>query len=218
MSRDGRNLNRRRLSPARPARQAGLSLVELMIGLVIGLVLLGGVLQTLLASKEASVTRQNMTAVTEDARFLFEFMSRDLRMIGRGYASAASIPLSYASKVLTAGYKVPTASGTEQTVQFTYTFSGGNISYNRVVDGTTTVSGTLVDGLQNWELAFGVASGAAISYTGFDSTPADMNQVVAIRSRVTFADSGSGDGVVNVASKPIVTTVALRNRIADLLY
>ncbi|MBV0932995.1 PilW family protein [Marinobacterium weihaiense] len=66
-------------------RQQGLSLIELMIGMVIGLVLLGGIMQTMLASKEASATRQSISTITDNARFLFDFMARDLRMGGRGY-------------------------------------------------------------------------------------------------------------------------------------
>ena len=66
-------------------RQRGVSLIELMIGMVIGLVLLGGILQTMLASKEASATRQSISTITDNARFLFDFMARDLRMGGRGF-------------------------------------------------------------------------------------------------------------------------------------
>ncbi|GAA0692969.1 hypothetical protein GCM10009104_20250 [Marinobacterium maritimum] len=199
-----------------PSMQQGLSLVELMIGLVIGLVLLGGVMQTLLASKEASMTRRNMATITDDARFLYEFMSRDMRMVGRGYITA-SVPLSYAGKTLTSGYIVPNASGAEQTVEFSYSFADDAISYSRKVAGTQTVNGVLVDGVQGWQVSFGYLSGSnSITYTAYDSLPPDMGQVVAIRSKVTFADMGTGETAVNVASSPIVTTVALRNRLSDL--
>lgn len=71
------------------ARQKGLTLIELLIAMVIGIVLLGGIIQTMLASKEASATRQSISTITDNARFLFDFMARDLRMAGRGYCNAA---------------------------------------------------------------------------------------------------------------------------------
>lgn len=197
--------------------QQGLSLVELMIGLVIGLVLLGGVMQTMLASKEASVARQSMATVTDNARFLFDFMSRDLRMAGRQIPSASS-PLSYAGSALQVSYIVPNASGTDETVEATFTLNGSNqVIYNRAVDGTTTVNGVLVEGVAAFDHSFGVLSGGDINYTAYGAVPGNMSQVVGIRTRVTFTDVTNGNFTFNAASTPMFSTVALRNRISDLM-
>lgn len=65
-----------------PRHQAGVSLVELMIALVIGLALMLGVIQVFSASREASQLAQGNAAVQENARFALEFLQRDIRMAG----------------------------------------------------------------------------------------------------------------------------------------
>lgn len=199
------------------SHQAGLSLIELMIGLVVGLVILGGVLQTMLASKEASSARQSMATITDNARFLFDFMGRDLRMTGRGFAATSS-PLSYSvASGLIAQYDIP-ASGGDSRVQVTFVHEGNEIRYARVVDGTVVVAKqVLVDRVQDFEVAFGYESGASsITYTAYDA-PASLASVVAIRTRVTFENAVTGDFSFNAASTPMISTFALRNRIATLI-
>lgn len=63
-------------------RQTGLSLVELMISITLGLVLMAGVLQMFLSSKTVYTTQQNLTRIQETGRLAIEFLSRDLRMAG----------------------------------------------------------------------------------------------------------------------------------------
>lgn len=67
---------------SRTARQAGLSLVELMIALAIGTVLVFGLLQVFSASRAAYQTSEGLARVQENARFAMEFLQRDIRMAG----------------------------------------------------------------------------------------------------------------------------------------
>ena len=62
--------------------QAGLSLVELMIALVIGLVLMLGVTQVFIASQAASRLAEGVARAQENGRFALEFLERDIRMAG----------------------------------------------------------------------------------------------------------------------------------------
>lgn len=71
---------KRSLSPR--YRMAGLSLVEMMIALVIGLVLTLGVIQVFSASQAASRLSEGASRVQENARFALDFLSRDIRMAG----------------------------------------------------------------------------------------------------------------------------------------
>lgn len=63
-------------------QQQGLSLVELMIAITLGLVLMAGVVQMFVSSKTVYTTQQNMTRIQETGRLAIEFLSRDLRMAG----------------------------------------------------------------------------------------------------------------------------------------
>ncbi|WP_140718804.1 PilW family protein [Pseudomonas sp. Hp2] len=67
---------------ARPRLQAGLSLIEMMIAMVIGLVLMLGVIQVFSASREASRLAEGGSRSQENARFALDFLQRDIRMAG----------------------------------------------------------------------------------------------------------------------------------------
>lgn len=63
-------------------RMAGLSLIELMIAMVIGLILMAGLLQVFAASRSAARMAEGFSRVQENARFALDFLQRDLRMVG----------------------------------------------------------------------------------------------------------------------------------------
>jgi type IV pilus assembly protein PilW len=63
-------------------RQMGLSLIELMVAMLISLILLGGVLQVFLSSKDIYRTNTAVARVQEAGRFATEFMAFDVRQAG----------------------------------------------------------------------------------------------------------------------------------------
>jgi type IV pilus assembly protein PilW len=63
-------------------RQKGLSLVELMIAITLGLILISGVVKVFLSSKATYSTQQALSRVQETGRLAMEFISRDVRMAG----------------------------------------------------------------------------------------------------------------------------------------
>jgi len=62
--------------------QSGLTLIELMISLAIGLVVLGSLLVVYLGSRAAYRTSDNLARVQESGRFAMEFIAQDARMSG----------------------------------------------------------------------------------------------------------------------------------------
>lgn len=62
--------------------QRGVSLVELMVALVIGLVLIAGVIQIYLGTKSGYRLQEAMSRVQENGRFALNFLNNDLRMAG----------------------------------------------------------------------------------------------------------------------------------------
>ena len=65
-----------------PQGQRGLSLVELMIALLLSTLLIGGVLQMFLSSKQTYSTNNALFRVQENGRFAMEFLAYDLRNAG----------------------------------------------------------------------------------------------------------------------------------------
>ena len=60
----------------------GVSLIELMIAMVIGLILLLGLIQVFSASRVAYQVSEGLARVQENGRFAMDFLQRDLRMAG----------------------------------------------------------------------------------------------------------------------------------------
>lgn len=65
-----------------PKRQAGLSLVELMIAITLSLLLIAGVLQIFLSSKQTYSTNNALSRVQESGRFAMDFLTQDIRNTG----------------------------------------------------------------------------------------------------------------------------------------
>lgn len=63
-------------------RQKGLSIIELMVALVVGMVLIAGVLQVFLSSRNTFAVNEAMSRVQENGRFALEFIARNARQAG----------------------------------------------------------------------------------------------------------------------------------------
>ncbi len=63
-------------------RQRGLSLIELMIGMVISLILIGGMISLFVANKQTYRYNEELARLQENGRFAIDFVERSLRMAG----------------------------------------------------------------------------------------------------------------------------------------
>lgn len=68
--------------PGHRADQCGLSLIELMIGMVLGLVILGAVLYLFAGNRASHRHQESLSMVQESGRFALERLSQDVRMAG----------------------------------------------------------------------------------------------------------------------------------------
>jgi type IV pilus assembly protein PilW len=60
----------------------GMTLVELLVAMALGSVLLGGIVQVFVGSKQAYSFNEELGLIQENARFAIEFITRDVRMAG----------------------------------------------------------------------------------------------------------------------------------------
>ena len=65
-----------------PARQAGLSLVEIQVALVIGLILTAGAIQLFIANKQTYRTEAALAQMQQLGRFAVDTMAQEIRMAG----------------------------------------------------------------------------------------------------------------------------------------
>jgi type IV pilus assembly protein PilW len=74
-----------------PARQRGLTVVELLVALVLSLLLMTGIIQVFLASKQTYATNEAMSVLQENGRFALEFIARSVRIGGYVEPTALSL-------------------------------------------------------------------------------------------------------------------------------
>jgi len=80
-------MDSRQINLTSSRHQQGLTLVEMMVAMTIGLVLLGGVITVLTSSQQTYRVNEAMARLQENARYAFQLLSRDIRMAGyRGCA------------------------------------------------------------------------------------------------------------------------------------
>lgn len=80
-------------------KQRGFTLVELMIALVLGLVISGAVIQTMVSSRVTNSLNQVVAQVQESGRFVMKRLNRDLMEAGRYDDVVAQVDSTYDSLV-----------------------------------------------------------------------------------------------------------------------
>lgn len=87
-------MNRRPFRPAYGRRTVrGLSLVELMVSLVLGLLVVAGALSIFDSNRQTYVATESLGRVQENARVAFELMARDIREAG-GNPCGRNLPMA----------------------------------------------------------------------------------------------------------------------------
>ncbi|MEW5892532.1 MAG: PilW family protein [Pseudomonadota bacterium] len=76
--------------PSFKAGQRGLSLVELMIGMALGLIVVAGIVYIYLGSRQSYKMQENMARIQENGRYAMEILSREIRMAGYQGCSTAT--------------------------------------------------------------------------------------------------------------------------------
>lgn len=66
----------------RKSMQRGLTLVEMMVAMVLGLVVIGGAISLTLANRQSYRTNEGLSQMQESARTAFELLARDIRQAG----------------------------------------------------------------------------------------------------------------------------------------
>src|SRR5690606_18265212 len=64
------------------SRQGGVTLIELMVAMVLGLIIIGGVFAVYLSTADARRTNETIARIQEDARFALRTVKDDLRLAG----------------------------------------------------------------------------------------------------------------------------------------
>ncbi len=78
-----------RIDTSRCCRQQGLTLVELMVAMVLGLLVTGGIITVFISTSASNKAQQQMARLQEDGRFAVALLSRDIGMANSQYCSGS---------------------------------------------------------------------------------------------------------------------------------
>ena len=167
----------------RPRRAHGLSVVELLIGVAIGLFILAGA--AMVASNQVSHNKKLLleTQVQQDLRTAMDVIVRDIRRSGY-YKSADALPATGAPLGTPSVYKPAGSTGSTDTLQYTYfqDNEGGerkdiNVLTDADVKGFRLRTGVVEVQLSrgNWQA---LTDPSATKITAFDATPVESSDVL----------------------------------------
>lgn len=187
-------------------RQAGFTMVELMVALALGLLLSAAVLQAFVGAKKTYEFQQEFSRIQENGRFAMEFMSRDIRQadfwgcikdgdqirsIVNGYTDtdvfATGVLASDAIASSTSGY-APSLGPLADSI----TLQGGGEGGIPVISTPTTVNASLFIDKLDHPLGDTIADGDILLVT--DCTEAVLFQVTNTNSTNVTVVHNSGTG------------------------
>lgn len=119
-------------------RITGLSIVELMVALTIGLILLAALTRLFAVSRSTYTLEEGLARVQESGRFAMEFLAQDIRMAG--YIGCASSTNTTVQNHL----NNPTDYGVDATQNFSgHRYTGSGSSPSALTDWTPALPGTI---------------------------------------------------------------------------
>lgn len=174
-----------------PAPQAGFSLVELMIGLVIGLFILLGVVLVYVSSARTTATNEALSRVQESGRFGLYFLSRSIRQAG--FKSSCQYDVNILLDESSADYdeklfdlNAPVFGWNDQPGDFAASIPDYVTGDVLIVKSAATASGVTLDGASNRE---------SNTITTLDPTNIETGQIV-------FIGDGSGCDLFQNSADP----------------
>jgi len=172
--------------------QAGFSLVEMMISMVIGLVLVAGAYRLFIGSTTTYKQQDDLSRLQENVRLATQVLAQDIRLAG--YPRFAMNGAPFAGTPVTATNNpsaLPCTTGCSDTIAVSYTNSAGNLTTvtfsivgsvlqrNETAPVPPMVSGPVVDGVENMQVLYGM-----------DTDPTDQMQSVDVPYQDTLAGGG----------------------------
>ena len=128
-----------------PRSQRGITLIELMIALVIGLLATGAMLKVYVDSSRLYRFNESLARIQENGRFGLEFIRRDARMAGLWGCNSAVIPKWHSPDSSSASYiafEAGDVTGTDNddddpadTITFTRAASGSLVTDDEIDSG-----------------------------------------------------------------------------------
>ncbi|MDO9107004.1 MAG: PilW family protein [Methylovulum sp.] len=201
--------------------QSGLTLIELMIAMLLGVFLIGGVVQIFVSSKQTYRMQEGLSRLQENGRFAMDFISRDLRMAGYREINVANYTqcLNYTvpspitgvddtglngSDTISLQLSPSVCTGVPVPITITYSIQpgvGGRPGLQKATNPVDANSdGELVEDVENMQILYGDDANGDFTpdyYVPFGTPGLNMARVVSIRVSLLLRSSE------NLAAQPL---------------
>lgn len=180
-------------------RQTGMTLLELLISMTLGLLLLTGIGAIFVGSNQTYRVQEQNARIQEAGRYALDAIGRSLRQAGY-----ANIPLD--PSLPAAAFAGATIDGTANTVTLQYDGTGGSdcsgtvVAEGAIVTDAFDLTGTdlrcnndpLVSNVEDLQFLYGVDTDNDQSANQYTTTPGDWNQVVSVRACILVRSQEQG--------------------------
>jgi type IV pilus assembly protein PilW len=210
-----------RTNPSKSGRQRGMGLIELIVGMTIGLIVLMALGYFFLGSIQANRTHDDISRMQESGRNALEMMGTAIRQAG--YRDDADGAFD--------GTALTGTNGTPDTITVEFDAqedgetdcSGDDIAAGALVTYAFAVNGSrkltcngsvVVDNIEDMQVVYGIDANKDGVIESYSATPADFGQVAAVRVNLvvrgpTANAATGGDGFLRQAYS---TTFTVRNQ------
>jgi len=182
-------VERHRLSPCWPSRQSGFTLIELMIGMAVGIVVIAAAFTILTTTSKSLQANERIVDTQHNLRVAMELLARDLKLAGFGNPG---VPIGACTNVIVPADQTPTGpdSGPDS-VQLLVPTTRATGSNRWTLRTPTTTAGVTQITLQPGAVADMVTSGlvantsyvsiggsATAQVTGYDASASTLNVAI----------------------------------------
>jgi type IV pilus assembly protein PilW len=192
-----------------PARQGGVSLVELMIGMTLSLLIVSAVGYVFAGSRQTYRSSDDNSRLQEGGRFAMEMLGASFRAAGHWDIAVADVTkVSFGATAVT-GTNDTGANGTDTiTLSFeSATDCLGQAAPGGVAINTFRLNATnqleclgnganaaqaLVDDVENFQVSYGIDTNADQAVDRYTGAPANWNQVIAAKVCVQLRSVNNG--------------------------
>ena len=221
-----------RANRSRASRQRGMGLIELMIGMTIGLIVLAALGYFFMGSTQANRTHNDISRMQESGRNALEMMGTAIRQAG--YRSESTIIVSPETPFVDALAGTNGAAGATDTITLQFNAqeggeancAGANVAAGALVTSALAVNGSrqltcngtvVVDHIEDMQIVYGIDNSpkdGVIDIYKEEPTLAEFPQVAAVRVNLTVRGptanaSTGGDGFLR---QTYATTFTVRNQ------
>jgi type IV pilus assembly protein PilW len=206
-------------------RQAGLTLLELMISLSLGLMLLTGIGTIYVGSNQTYRVQEQNARLQESGRYALDVIGRSLRQAGYWNMPAGSA-LPVAGTAITSA-----APATTVTVEYdgagAMDCSGAtparitevfDLNANNLRCTASAVTSPLISNVEDLQFLYGIDTSGDRSADSYTAAPGDWNQVVSVRACILIRSQDQGittSGQPNVSCGVALGTAATSAAAAD---